>query len=244
MTQLKQTARHIVTRPRVRRARALLGRPSTRRNLRDEAHLRLLLAFSLSESANCIDVGANIGGILKQIVAAAPHGRHIAYEPLPDLSANLRRRFPDVDVRQLAASNHRGTASFQHVRSRPGYSGLRRRDYPGQEEVEEIQVAVEDIDSSLPEGYVPALIKIDVEGGERHVIEGAIKTIERHRPIVVFEYGKASARNYDTAPGDVFDLLAGRAGLRILDLDGARYDRCGFERVVEQGTRFNFVARA
>lgn len=243
MTQLKQAARNIASRPKVRRVRAVLGRPSTRRNLRDEEHLRLLFAFALSESANCIDVGANVGGILKQIVAAAPRGRHIAYEPLPELCADLRRRFPTVDVRQAAASDRRGTASFQHVRSRPAYSGLRRRDYPGDEDIQEIQVAVEDIDSSLPDGYVPSLIKIDVEGGERQVIEGAIETIVRHRPIVVFEHGKPSARHYDTEPGEVFDLLAGRAGLRIFDLDGTGpYARQGFGAVVDRGMHFNFVA--
>lgn len=243
MTQVKQAARHIAARPRVRRVRAVLGRPSTRRNLRDEEHLRLLFAFALSESANCIDVGANVGGILGQIVAAAPRGRHIAYEPLPELCADLLRRFPTVDVRQVAASDRRGTASFQHVRSRPAYSGLRRRDYPGHEDIQEIQVAVEDIDSSLPDGYVPSLIKIDVEGGERQVIEGAIETIVRHRPMVVFEHGKASAQHYGAKPGEVFDLLAGRADLRIFDLDGTGpYDRRGFEAVFSRGTHFNFVA--
>lgn len=244
MAQFTQTARRLAARSRVRRTRAILGRPATRRNLRDEENLRLLLTFTLSQNANCIDVGANVGRILGQIVAAAPGGRHIAYEPLPDLYADLQRRFPDVDVRRVAASDRRGKASFQHVRSRPAYSGLRRRDYPGNEDIEEIEVVVEDIDSSLPDGYIPMLIKIDVEGGERQVIEGAIETIVRHRPIVVFEHGKSSARHYNTAPGDIFDLLVGQAGLRLFDLDGVRYDRWGFERVVEQGTRFNFVARS
>lgn len=224
--------------------RAVLGRASTRRNLRDEEHLRLLLRFALSERANCIDVGANVGHILAQMVAAAPRGRHIAYEPLPELCGDLRRRFPSVDVRQVAASDRRGRASFQHVRSRPAYSGLRRRDYPGNEEIHEIEVDIEDIDSSLPDGYIPSLIKIDVEGGERQVLEGAIKTIARHRPIVVFEHGKAGARYYDTDPGEVFDLLAGRANLRVFDLDGTGpYDRRGFEAVCDRGTHFNFVAR-
>ena len=35
---------------------------------------------------------------------------------------------------------------------------------------------------------VPDLIKIDVEGHEYHVILGAIETIEKYRPLIIFEF--------------------------------------------------------
>ncbi len=55
-------------------------------------------------------------------------------------------------------------AQFNYVRNLPGYSGLKRRAYPRPPDVEVLEVRTERLDDHLPEGYVPALIKIDVEG--------------------------------------------------------------------------------
>jgi hypothetical protein len=104
-------------------------------------------------------------------------------------------------------------------------------------------VLVEDLDSSLPRDYVPALIKVDVEGAEQQVIEGGIRTIATHRPIVVFEHGSGAAPAYGTKPQDIFELLAVEAGLRIFDLDrNGLYDGDSFAQAFEAGERWNFVA--
>jgi FkbM family methyltransferase len=214
-----------------------------RRNSIDDANLRLLIAFALSDDANCIDVGCAEGSVLAEMVRCAPRGRHVAYEPIPYWHAALVERFPQVDVRCAALSDNPGTADFVHVRSNPFFSGLRRRSYLREEELEEITVKVETLDQALPPGYVPALIKIDVEGAELQVLRGGRKTIVTHRPIVVFEHGLGGADHYGTRPGDVYDLLAGEAGLRIFDLDGAGpFSRAEFERLFATGDRINFVA--
>lgn len=176
------------------------------------------------------------------MLRAAPDGLHIAYEPLPGFHAQLASEFPGVDVRAVALSNRTGEASFTHVRSRPGYSGFRERLYPAPEEIETISVAVDTLDASLPASYRPALIKIDVEGAEQQVLEGAMRTITTHRPTIVFEHGTA-AREYGTAPGAIFELLCDQASLRIFDLDGnGPYSRDAFTETCERGRRWNFVA--
>jgi hypothetical protein len=82
------------------------------------------------------------------------------------------------------------------VRTDPAYSGFKRRDYPRAEEIETIEVRTEQLDDCLPVGYVPHLIKIDVEGAEQQVLEGAVGTIRLHKPIVIFEHGRGSAEYY------------------------------------------------
>jgi hypothetical protein len=110
-------------------------------------------------------------------------------------------------------------------------------------DIETISVLVEDLDSSLPPDYVPALIKIDVEGAEQQVIEGGIRTISTHRPIVVFEHGSGAAPAYGTKPQDIFNLLVIEAGLRIFDLDRhGPFDEGSFAQAFEAGNRWNFVA--
>ena len=92
---------------------------AARRNRIDNEHQRLLLAFSLAADANCVDIGAHRGAVLRDMVRCAPEGSHIAFEPLPDKAAELRSAFPEVDVREAAVCDENGTASFVHVVSNP-----------------------------------------------------------------------------------------------------------------------------
>jgi FkbM family methyltransferase len=215
--------------------------PNARRDRVDNEHIRLLLAFCLPEDANCIDIGAHSGVLLREMVRCAPRGSHIAYEPLPELAQRLSREFPGVEVRNAAVSNHTGHAHFYRVRDDPMQSGLRLRTGADTAIADPIPVEVERLDDSLPPDYVPSLIKIDVEGGERQVIEGAMGTITRHAPIVCFEHGPGAEKEYETSPALVYDLLVG-AGMRIFDIDGnGPYSKAQFVRVYDEPI-WNFVA--
>src|SRR2546430_14249901 len=136
---------------------------SLRRDRIDNQNLRLLMTFALAEDSNCIDIGAHKGAALAEMVRVAPRGKHIAYEPLPFLHKYLVDHFLSVDVRLAAVSNEEGETSFTHVKNLPTHSGLRDRSYPVKPRVEKMTVRTETLDGSLPAGYVPALIKMDVE---------------------------------------------------------------------------------
>ena len=41
------------------------------------------------------------------------------------------------------------------------------------------------LDRCLLVGYVPALIKVDVEGAELQVFEGALETISKYKPVII-----------------------------------------------------------
>jgi len=212
----------------------------------DFQSMRRLLAFTLRPDSCCIDAGAHRGALLAEMVRVAPHGRHVAFEPIPELAAFLREGFPGVEVHEAALSDHAGEAEFAHVRGQAeGWSGLRFRPLPtGEEaEVEQIQVRLEALDEVLPRRYRPAVIKIDVEGAEEQVFRGALKTLRRHRPVVIFEHGSGSAEEYGTTPASIHALLADEAGYRIFDLDGnGPYSLEEFEHAFYAGERVNFVA--
>jgi FkbM family methyltransferase len=250
---LRRSARSIVVRSgREQQARAVVGRvrearssfdPATRRVLRDEHAMRVVLATALRRDGNAIDVGANRGETLEMILAVAPDGRHVAYEPIPALASQLAAEYPGVDVRNAACSDEAGSAEFTHVLNAPAMSGLRQRaDLPAHaQEVERFAVRLDKLDDALPEGYVPSLVKIDVEGAELLVMRGAAETLARHRPFVIFEHGVGGADLYGSKPGEVWDLLDG-AGLRIFDLEGdGPYTRDRFEAVFTEPI-WNFLA--
>ncbi len=202
------------------------------------------LITDLAPTANCIDIGAHKGDILAQIIAAAPQGHHIAYEPLPHLHGALAARFPEVEVRCAALSNSSGSANFLHFHEAEGWSGLRYRPLPGADAVSEIPVRLEILDEVLPAGYVPSLIKIDVEGAEQQVLEGALGTLKQHKPLVIFEHGHGSAEAYGTTPDDVYHLLVDDAELCICGLDGGEpYSLAEFREIFYSAERVNFLAR-
>lgn len=216
--------------------------PGARRDRIDNEHLRLLMAFGLRGDANCVDIGAHSGVLLREMVRCAPNGHHIAYEPLPELAEQLERSFPGVEVRNAAAWNEAGEAAFFRVSEDPMQSGLKLRTHGPPRSADQITVKLEKLDDALPAGYVPSLIKIDVEGGERQVIEGAIETISRHAPIVCFEHGPGAEDQYRTSPEQVYSLLTDKAGLRIFDIDGnGPYTESDFVAVYREPI-WNFVA--
>jgi hypothetical protein len=107
--------------------------------------------------------------------------------------------------------------------------------------VERVSVRTERLDDVLADGPPPALIKIDVEGAELGVLKGAVETLQRHRPHVLFEHGAGGADLYGTTPVEVFDLLDA-VELRIFDLDGSGpYSRGRFEATFTQPI-WNFLA--
>jgi FkbM family methyltransferase len=212
-----------------------------RRDRRDMRRLRTLLAATLAADDSCIDIGAHDGAVLRHIVRQAPRGRHLAYEPLPELAALLKRDFPAVEVRNAAVSDQAAERTFHRVAKRPTRSSLSRLDY-APEELEPFTVRTEVLDASLPSGFAPRLIKIDVEGAEEQVLRGAAATLREHRPTVVLEHNQDS-RHFGTTSADVHGLLS-EAGLRVFDIDGGGpYDAAGLERRVESGDLWTFVAR-
>jgi FkbM family methyltransferase len=238
------TARRLSVESQLRTVQRTLESPTRRRNRRDDENMRLLLAAVLTPDANCIDVGANIGSTLRCICAVAPDGEHIAYEPLPSLCRRLRSEFPMVEVREAALSNQAGQEDFVHVKHLPSRSGLRRPDYQGSQ-TETLRTSVETLDSALAPDYVPALIKIDVEGAEQQVLEGARETILRHWPVIVFEHDPRWAAHYKSTPAGFYTFLSDELGLNVFDMDGAGpLDASQFTRLAGDGRRWNFFARS
>ena len=204
--------------------RRLTGDHSTTvegRNQIDDDHLRLILALGVPRDANCLDVGANQGLFLRDFRRVAPDGRHIAYEPVPHLATRLAQQYPEMDIRQRALSNIDGTSTFLHVvdPEREGYSGLAegwaQRDVP----TESIMVRTERLDDHLPDGWLPHFVKIDVEGAERLVLEGAMRTFSIAKPIIAFEHGWHGAEDRERSE-PVYRIICEDIGLRLFDMDG------------------------
>jgi FkbM family methyltransferase len=183
--------------------------PGARQALREEIGIRAILASTMRNDATYVDVGANRGQILREAVHLAPRGRHLAFEPVPSVAADLASAFPGVDCRQLALGARRETAKFCHFRSLDGWSGLRRSPEISDErgDPEYITVTVSTLDAEIGD-RTPRVVKIDVEGAELGVMEGARTLLSQARPVVIFEHVAAAAALYGSSPENLWDLLA------------------------------------
>lgn len=178
------------------------------RNLRYDRLANQIYQRLIMPGMNTIDVGAHKGEVLEFLVSLGRGGSHFAFEPIPQLAAQLRSKFPKVDVHECALASKPGMVTFQYVRNAPAYSGLRKRSYAVKHpDIEEISVQCKRLDEVIPLDLKIDLIKIDTEGAELEVLKGAAELLKRHTPALLFEFGLGSSEYYEAGPDDLFTYL-------------------------------------
>jgi FkbM family methyltransferase len=191
-----------------------------RQAAREEIAIRAILASSLPSEGVYFDVGANRGQILREALRVAPRARHVAFEPIPSLAAELARTFPDVDCRALALAARQEVTQFCYFQRLDGWSGLRRHpsisDDQGAPQYIDVHVSTLDIEAAE---LTPSIVKIDVEGAELAVLEGGRSLLARARPLIIFEHVADTASLYGDEPGAAWDLLTD-LGYRIFSVTG------------------------
>lgn len=137
------------------------------------------------------DVGANYGLHSLRMLA---HGvRVVSFEPNPECHpfflecCQANGLVPEIVPAAVGAGTGRATLMVPAGRSYLG-SIIRGVAERWGERVTTLGVPLTSLDHFVAErGIVPDLVKIDVEGGELDVLDGARRLLARARPIVVFE---------------------------------------------------------
>jgi FkbM family methyltransferase len=148
----------------------------------------------LRPGATVYDIGANRGQMTLFFArAVGPTGTVVAFEPVPELFADLARNcklngLSQVRPYNLAASAARGEARFDYTAGSSTQGKL--TDAEPQYQVDgasPITVRTCRIDDLVDEIPPPAFLKIDVEGAAGKVIAGARQTLDRCRPGIYVE---------------------------------------------------------
>jgi FkbM family methyltransferase len=164
-----------------------------------------------------IDVGANIGfftSVMCQCVGSL--GAVYAFEPVPFTFELLRfvksaNGYTALTLLPVALGDCDCDVTIHWDMSVLGNASVyARATLPAPQDVQVSQRTLDGL-SELHKIPAPSFIKIDVEGAEMKVLQGGRRTIEHHRPFVLFEYNRemATAAGWDLARA--LSLLSGMA---------------------------------
>ena len=165
-----------------------------------------------------LDVGANRGQFLLFAARRFPAAALVAFEPLAAPREVLRRSVPrrrPVRLFGVALSDRSGTASFHVARADDSSSLLpitpaQTMTFPGTDEVDQVRVRTARLDEVLLSADLdpPVLLKIDVQGGELGVLEGAAGLLPEVTTILV-ECSFAELYEGQPKVGAIVDFLHG-----------------------------------
>lgn len=165
------------------------------------------LRAEVPPGALVLDVGANVGFFTERFARwTGDRGRVIALEPEPVNFAELTRRLEAkglagrVDARRAVADAQSGTARLVINADHPGDHRM------GAGGVPVSAIALDDLPTG---GRRVSLIKIDVQGAEKRVLEGALAIIVRDRPALFVELEPIGLGLFGTGVDDLLGFLAG-----------------------------------
>ncbi|MCH7540978.1 MAG: FkbM family methyltransferase [Proteobacteria bacterium] len=181
---------------------------------RDEIGPLISLCLLAGEADTFVDIGANVGlysAVIGKLQSIYPSIKVYAFEPNLDTCARLRQTLSSrkAQIEAVALSNKTGELEFVSGAT-SGVFGVHASHFqdPGRRQ----KVRCDKLDNFHIEGD-SLIIKIDVEGHEREVLEGARETITSGRVKAIYVDGYADENVPDLLEKAGFRLLEGR-GLR------------------------------
>lgn len=166
----------------------------------EDAEAELIhLGKIVSRGGVAIDVGANIG--LYSLSLARYCKKVYAFEINPETSRILKdSKNPKIEIINSGLSNI-GADAILYTPVQPnglvliGWASLQPGNCPGISDHKETQVNLRTLDSfGIQECE---FLKIDVEGHEIEVLQGAMETLRRTRPVILVEVRDGNARRVE-----------------------------------------------
>ena len=167
-----------------------------------------------------VDVGANIGYFsLLMAHLVGRQGRVHAFEPYPRyvdrMCASLAANdFEQIELHQVALSNRWGTQTLYKALASARMCRWSHSDPAFNKVHDTVTVACMPFDDYAREGLDRLdLIKIDVDGHEMKVLQGARGSIERYKPAVLIELYEEALRDAGSSVDEVLEFFDKRGSV-------------------------------
>jgi FkbM family methyltransferase len=186
-----------------------------------EPGIQKLLREHLRPGDVFYDVGAHIG-FFSMIAArlVGEKGKVFAFEAAPEnvaaLEQNVRRNgLPQIEINPVAVWSKSSLVKFKRPYAGALAGAVIELDARASEAAPELQIEVQatTLDSFAEKHPIPRVVKIDVEGAEAEVLEGAKELFQQCRPLLICEVHHPRAEG-SVCPrlkqqGYVFDWMTG-----------------------------------
>lgn len=142
----------------------------------------------LKKNAVVIDVGANAGMFSVMAANISNDGRVYAFEPSPATFSILEKNiaeYPNIQAFNFALGDSAGEGDLVLAR-RSGSNAMEDSGLAEKNSAEKIRVKISTIDEFVKECGLERVdfIKMDTEGYEKKILEGAKETIKRFSPVL------------------------------------------------------------
>src|SRR5512132_2521834 len=215
-----------------------------------EPHIRRFLERTVQAGWVCVDIGANIGTHTLAMASMATEGTVVAFEASPRSFGYLSRNIADlpapkarVKLVNLALWNETGRLNLAVIAELPGCSFvtpstdvaqsealLRQVINPSDVAGVVLHIGIEAVAAITLDTWVREngleridLVKLDVEGAEARVLQGAEDALRKNAPILITEYAPSCHRSVLGAePRAYFEQLLNLfARIFIIEEDGS-----------------------
>lgn len=177
-----------------------------------------------------VDVGANVGQFANAAKLFFPEARVVSFEPDPDTFADLQVNthvLRDVDLHNIGLGHRDEVLTFYRHELSVMSSFSAQMDGMAHHRGS-TELPVRRLDAVLDSDDRPDLLKIDVEGFERQVLEGAWETVSRSRYVLIeLSLGRADGAGNLQLLRDIVAHAPGAAIIRFgRPLGGTRRPMC------------------
>jgi FkbM family methyltransferase len=161
-----------------------------------------------------LDIGGNIGQTALFLAKkTGPGGRVVSFEPFPETykrfltNLHLNPEIKNLVIENIALGNDHATLKM--LAENTGNSGQNRIMSETNMSDKVVEVNVMPLSSYLEQKPLPKidLIKIDVEGFEYHVLQGASEVLRKYKPVLYIELSEKNLNQQGSSANDVVRLL-------------------------------------
>jgi FkbM family methyltransferase len=152
--------------------------------------------FPQAKNGTIFDVGTNAGSFIKVLRQMKINSTIHCFEPHPVLSKATQNIYQNIIMNQMCLSNEDGTVEIHFPKLCIGLSSIIKRpifDKMGTTGLKKISVPCLKLDTYCKNNNIDKIdfIKIDVEGAEKLIIEGAENKLKNKKIIAgIFEIGE------------------------------------------------------
>jgi FkbM family methyltransferase len=191
-----------------------------------------------------LDIGANIGWYSLMASKLNPNSTIYSFEPIPTTYSRLIQNFALNSIESLRCHNYGFSSepgSFPFYFYPEGSGNASMHNLAVREDATIVDCELHTLDSVLD--WIPCtnridFIKCDVEGNELFVLQGGLKLLSEHKPVLLCELLRKWSASFGYHPNQAVDLLKS-IGYKpyTISVEGELVE---FTRISDETTQSNF----